>query len=298
MTGAATQSSQKAQVEDKKLYNHAFKRATNTHDLEKQKKGGLSGKCVTELIKNEFKVELCTRSVQKYMKNGCIGVSPQKRGLKGKIDKLYYKNLCLAFESFIVINQNNGDARIQTYKKLWKFMQKVVYGNSDSHAGQQAHHLIQRVLNDTAINLNTGKTKNVEKRRVRWTNHKNISMWFDNWEHDLVELGFACVDTIIKKVTILPEQLQNIGNLDETNILLAGSTTTRGGQPEMVLYDPRFPQVRSATSNSSLSVTMVAGSNAAGEAYPPHLQFPSKAKSKEQMRLDYNILNHSPHVRG
>ena len=80
MTGAATQSSRKAREEDKKLYNHAFKRATITYAWEKQKKGGLSAKGLTELIKNEFKVELCTRSIQKYVKNGCIGVSPQRRG--------------------------------------------------------------------------------------------------------------------------------------------------------------------------------------------------------------------------
>ncbi len=87
MTGAATQSSLKARVEDKKLYNHAFKWATITYAREKQKKGGLSAKGVTELIKNEFKVELCTRSIQKYVKNGSIGVSPQRCGPKGKIDK-------------------------------------------------------------------------------------------------------------------------------------------------------------------------------------------------------------------
>jgi len=213
MTGADTQSSRNAREEDKKLYNHAFKWATITYAQEKQKKGGLSAKGLTELIKNEFKVELCTRSVQKYVKNGCIGVSPQRRGPKGKIDELHYKNLCLAFESFVVINQNNGDARIRTYKKLGKLLQKVVYGDSACHVGQQAHHLLQRVLN-------AGKTKNAEDRWVRWTNHKNILMWFDNWEHDLVELGFARVDAITKKVTILPEQLRNMGNLDETNISL------------------------------------------------------------------------------
>jgi hypothetical protein len=69
---------------------------------------------VTELIKNEFKVELCTRSVRKYMKKGCIGVLPQRRGPKGKIDKCHYKNLCLAFDSFVVLNQLNEDARILT----------------------------------------------------------------------------------------------------------------------------------------------------------------------------------------
>jgi hypothetical protein len=60
------------------------------------------------------------------------------------------------------------------------------------------------MLNDNAINLNALKTKNAEDRWVRWTNHKNISMWFDNWEHNPVELGIAHVDVITKKVTIPP----------------------------------------------------------------------------------------------
>ncbi len=85
------------------------------------------------------------------------------------------------------------------------------------------------MLKDTAINLNVGKSKNAEDRWVHWTNHKNIPMWFDNWEHDLVALGTAHVDPITKEVCIPKEQLRNIGNLDETNLLLDGSTTTRGG---------------------------------------------------------------------
>ena len=72
---------------------------------------------------------------------------------------------------------------------------------------------------------------------------------------------------------------------------------TRGGRPEMVLY-PRSPQVGRARSNSSFSVMMIASSNAAGEAYPAHIQFPRKMKSKGQMRLDYGILEHILQVRG
>ncbi len=113
MTGAATHSSRKAREEDNKLYNHAFKWATITYARGKQKKGGLSAKGVTELIKNEFKVELCTRSVQKYVKNECIGVLPQRRGPKGELDKLHYKNLCLAFESFVVINHRFVEGNVQ-----------------------------------------------------------------------------------------------------------------------------------------------------------------------------------------
>jgi hypothetical protein len=133
---------------------------------------------------------------------------------------------------------------------------------------------------------------------VRWTNYKNISMWFDNWEHNLVALGTAYVDPITNEVRIPEEQLTNIANLDETYLSLDGSTTNRGGRPEMVLYNPQFPQVGKATTKTAFTTTMITGSNAAGEALPPHLQFPTKAKSKDMMRLDYDMVEFTGLVRG
>jgi hypothetical protein len=41
-------------------------------------------------------------------------------------------------------------------------------------------------------------------------------MWLDNWENDLVELGFASRDPTTGKIVILEDQLGNIGNFDET----------------------------------------------------------------------------------
>ena len=52
------------------------------------------------------------------------------------------------------------------------------------------------------------------------------------------------------------------------------------------------------TSKSSLSTTLICGSNAAGEALPPHIQFATKAQSKETMRLDIDTFDHIPDVRG
>jgi hypothetical protein len=52
------------------------------------------------------------------------------------------------------------------------------------------------VLDATAMDLRKTKGHNTEDRRVRWTKFKNISMWFDNWENDLVELGTAVRDPI------------------------------------------------------------------------------------------------------
>ncbi len=60
----------------------------------------------------------------------------------------------------------------------------------------------------------------------------------------------------------------------------------------MILYDPRFPHVGQATSKSSLTTTMITGSNVSGDPIPPHLQFQSKAKTKEAMKLQYNVADH------
>jgi hypothetical protein len=75
--------------------------------------------------------------------------------------------------------------------------------------------LLKRVQRDTAVNLNKCKSSNAKDRRIRWTNHRNISMWFDNWEHDLVELEFAVREPTTGKIHIPEDQLGLIGNFDE-----------------------------------------------------------------------------------
>jgi hypothetical protein len=67
-----------------------------------------------------------------------------------------------------------------------------------------------------------------EDRRVRWTTHANISSWFDNWEFDLVDLGFA-VRAADGKVTIPDKQLPFIINFGETCLSLDGTEGRRGG---------------------------------------------------------------------
>ena len=124
---------------------------------------------------------------------------------------------------------------------------------------------------------------------------------FDNWEEDLVELGFGTRDEI-GAVYIPPEQLSRIGNFDETCINLDGSNTQRGGCPDVVMYDPRFPVVGLATSKSSLTSTLITGSTAAGEVFPPHIQFQSKAKSKAKSndteKINVSVIKYAQRVKG
>ena len=81
-----------------------------------------------------------------------------------------------------------------------------------------------------------------------------------------MELGFATRDPTTGKIDIVEEQLALICNFNESCLLLDGSTTNRGGRPEALIYDPRFPLVRKVTCKSSLTLTLITGSTAAGEA--------------------------------
>ncbi len=53
-----------------------------------------------------------------------------------------------------------------------------------------------------------------------------------------------------------------------------------------------------ATSKSTLSSTMINGSTASGEPFPPHIQFMTKAKTNDTMRLDFDVVKHVPLVLG
>ncbi len=84
--------------------------------------------------------------------------------------------------------------------------------------------------------------------------------------------------------------LPYILNFDETCLTADGSEGRRGGRPEMVLHDPRFPFAGKTTNKDSLTETMITGSNAAGEALPPHFQFQTKATAEERERLRSDVF--------
>ena len=113
-----------------------------------------------------------------------------------------------------------------------------------------------------------------------------------------MELEFAVCDTTTGKIHIPEEQLGLISNFDETCLNLDGSSTNHGGCPEAFIYDPRFPLVGKATCKTSLTSTLVTGSTAAGDAFPPHIQYVTKAKTPETMRLSVDVAEHVPWVLG
>ncbi len=149
--------------------------------------------------------------------------------------------------------------------------------------------LLNRVLLHTAKYLDMSKMEYCEDRRIRWMTYLNMSAWFDCWEYDLINLGFAFYDE---------HGECNIINFDKTCLSLDGSEGRRGGHPEIILHNPRFPMTGKATNKDSLTATLISGSNAAGKALPPHFQFQKKATLGDRERIRSEVFAFTPHVIG
>ncbi len=63
-------------------------------------------------------------------------------------------------------------------------------------------------------------------------------MWFNNWENQLVTLGFATCKDGVKAIDISTEQLTQILNFDETALTLDLSGTAAGWRPQAIFYNP------------------------------------------------------------
>ena len=94
-----------------------------------------------------------------------------------------YKALCMAFASFIRIQQLNLKDCTQNKQIQW-LMKAMNYKKT------QAVYLWERVLHDSAVNNSTGKINHVGERRVKWMTYHNLNLWFDAWEKVLIETGF------------------------------------------------------------------------------------------------------------
>ena len=276
--------------------SHAHKRATAlfAEEMKKPKdERKLSASKVSELVYGEFGVHIHKRTIQREVAAGRVGLSPLKRGMKGNFPALTFQHLANAFESFIKIKQLNGQGGDLSNNKLSQLLKKCTRPVLEC----DSHWLLVRLLKKTAAELRCGKANNAEERRVRWTTYFNIKSWFDNWEKDLVKLGFAFTND--NGNTIIPdEQLERILNIDETCLVMDGSKCNRGGRPEVMFYSQTLPNLGKSTIKSSVSTTMITGSTAAGEAIPPHFQFSTTSKSEETQRVNVNSIAFFPKIKG
>ena len=277
--------------------NHEEAAHIRATQLYAEQKGKMSAEQVSEQVKLEFDgVAPSAHKIRHYVNNYNIaGAPPLKMGAPGKIPKVIYDSLCIAFESYISINQVNGTS-VDNLPAHLLLMVNSVMGKDLKSSNRQ---LLNRLLTDTALNLCATKLVEQEERRNRWTTHRNLSLWFDGWAKSLVDLGFATWRSEEGGEIDIPiEQLARIMNFDETCLSHDGSANNRGGRPPVVFFNPHLPKIGRGTYKSSASLTMITGSTAAGEALPPHFQFQTAAKSAETQRARYELVQYFHSVYG
>ena len=97
----------------------ALKRATSWYAKELKKTGGLSSYQIEAKVKKEFDgVGPSTATIRRYINANIAGMSPLKIGVKGDVPTCAFKSLCIAFESFVRIQQINSRQGEITYKNL------------------------------------------------------------------------------------------------------------------------------------------------------------------------------------
>jgi hypothetical protein len=157
--------------------------------------------------------------------------------------------------------------------------------------------LVQKLQKETADELDIANKNVVEQKRVLWTTHNNINIWYDSWQDTLVELGFARLktendsDEIVGSLFFLKGQTRRILNFDKTDGSLDNTSGhQQGGRPPIVFTATGSKMGASHGNKSSYCPTIICGSNAAGEAIPPRFQLKTLAQTTGGQRLSLDFI--------
>lgn len=164
-------------------------------------------------------------------------------------------------------------------------------------------HFCRRIEKELCHLQDLIKADSRESLRAQWLTHQSQLKHCENWEHTAVRLGFARELTKdedpseIGHVVWKKERLAHVLQFDEVNLCLDGTDESIGGRQS------RIPTARhdvadsgQAAEKSGAKMTIVFGINFAGEALPPLLTFPSKAKDPANHRTKADLAQHPPQL--
>jgi hypothetical protein len=188
-TASAVQQQRVDNLAAMKHKSDAHKAAIHLFDAKKKKPDGMSIRQVHDVITSKYDTCPSISTISRYVAHGLVDVSPMKMGPKGHVSAQAYTNLCQAYSSLVPINQMNACAGDNSRKNLIpKLMETFHIGTID------ATGLFNRVVRDTAIDINAVKLNCAEDCRIRWTTYQNLALWLDSWEAFLIDYGFASTD--------------------------------------------------------------------------------------------------------
>jgi hypothetical protein len=285
--------SMEAKQKEKNLDSAAMSAATRLFSAQKDKPKSerLESTQVVAKINEEFKTNLNSSTLRRYVNQGHIGRGRLHRGPRGiVIDGDTYPSLLEAYVTHCQLLQAN--CRKEPNMKDLVTQTKVAMNIEDRRTVES---LVQnRLRSDAAGTFKASKQYDQEARRIAWTTFSNLNTWFDSFEKHCVELGFAQREVSGGSIGFIhPELFLNLG---ETNVSLDGSSGDRGGRPRTMFYNPNLSCTGNAQSKTSDQCTLIFGSNALGQPLPPHFQLKTNAKIQERIKIRLDVLEHIPKI--
>jgi hypothetical protein len=240
------------------------------------------------------------KTAGQYVRDGMIGVSPLKRGPICQFEKRVWDALKGAYVTYLKLEQA-GCKKQSSIKNM-----SLLVNGCVNKAGfdKSRDDLTRKIKKETADHFVAGKANVVEQRRLMWTTSYNLEVWFNTWSDTLIELGFARKkydreeDDVEGSLFFHSDQLHRIGNLDETDGTLDDTTGQRGGRPPMTFHAPDIAGGGTAVNKSGYSATVICGSTAAGDPYPPHFQLKTLAQTVAGQRMSVDWFRHTKDVYG
>jgi hypothetical protein len=250
---------------------------------------------LARVASEKFGVNVVAQTLRKLLREGRDQLNPT--GPKPWMCDEHFNNISAAMCSYVAIGQINGYSE-KKKSDLVSCLEELQKTNKIYESGRHFNKI--KVANAALLALS--KEEVIELRRQIWTTHTNLNDWFDSWEVFLVSQGFATEitgeDGNEKEVIVSEDQKRRIINVDETNLSLDGSDGGRGGRPGCTITIKHCSRPGTAQNQSSVSSSLMCGSNAAGEAMPMHIMFSSDAKEEANFAVNASWIIDLPRVTG
>jgi hypothetical protein len=259
----------------KRVQDAAMMEATEIYASEKKKKDGKTSRQVAEEVGKKYDTTLSDATVRDKVRRGQIGDKALKRcGPVGNFPDGIWNAFKGGFSSMTALNQAAGCPELKE-RNVRDILYKVISPALKSGKKICPTTLYRRLKKECSDILTSDKEYYVEMRRLIWTTHENLDLWFDVWKKTLVEFGFATDEPeldedgeVISEITISKEQKRRIVNMDETKICLDGSDGREGGRPASIIAVKGAVRVGTGTSKSGTSCTLICGMASNGDTLP------------------------------
>ena len=219
------------------------------------------------------------RSLESAVQQGQVGVSPARRGRRSVIPEKEYNDIATLLHTCLALEQANVDIRLSRSECI-----SLVGAVVNSKYDHDDTVFYRRITQDNARMNNVGACDQQDARRVRWLTYQAQEQHYKNWEHFVVDNGFAKwpMNDQERKAhgNVIFQDTSKILQPDEMAFTLNGEDEHAGGRPSLVYTVHSIPDAGEPVLRSSLKCTILACVTFADEAIPPLIIFPTSAKDK------------------